>query len=72
MTFPSKPQDIRIWQNEGHTPLKYIAAWQKTFQVYAADFPNQYVSRLARIRPREFPKIRADRGNAALRAARHV
>jgi hypothetical protein len=53
-------------------PLKYIAAWQKTFQVYAADFPNQYVSRLARIRPREFPKIRADRGNAALRAARHV
>ena len=44
MTLPNKPEDIGIWRNEGYSPLKYIAAWQKTFQVYAVDFPNQYVS----------------------------
>ena len=44
MTLPSKPEEIGIWRNDGYTPLKYIAAWQKTFQAYAADFPNQYVS----------------------------
>lgn len=43
-TLPSKPEDVRTWLNLGYTPRKYIAAWQKTFQVYAADFPNQYVS----------------------------
>jgi hypothetical protein len=43
-TLPSKPEDVRIWQSAGYTPRKYIAAWQKTFQMYAADFPNQYVS----------------------------
>lgn len=26
------------------TPRKYIEAWQKVLQVFAADFPNQYVS----------------------------
>src|ERR1700685_4666474 len=44
MTLPNKPEDIGIWRNEGYSPLKYIAAWQKTLQVYAVDFPNQYVS----------------------------
>jgi hypothetical protein len=43
-TLPSKPEDIKTWLNLGYTPRKYIAAWQKTLQVYAADFPNQYVS----------------------------
>jgi hypothetical protein len=28
----------------GYTPRKYLAAWQKVLPVYAADFPNQYVS----------------------------
>jgi hypothetical protein len=43
-TLPSTPEDVRIWLNVGYTPRKYIAAWQKVFQVYAADFPNQYIS----------------------------
>ena len=38
-SLPNKPEDARIWQSLG-----YLAAWQKTFQVYAADFPYQYVS----------------------------
>ena len=44
LTLPSKPEDIRIWLNVGYTPRKYIAAWEKVLQVYAADFPNQYIS----------------------------
>ena len=43
-TLPSNPDDVRIWLRHGYTPRKYIEAWQKTFQVYAAEFPNQYVS----------------------------
>jgi hypothetical protein len=43
-TLPAKPEDVPLWLNAGYTPRKYIAAWQKTFQVYAAYFPNQYVS----------------------------
>jgi hypothetical protein len=43
-TLPSKPEDVAIWLNAGYTPRKYIAAWQKTLPVYAADFPNQYIS----------------------------
>ena len=43
-TLPSKPEDVPTWLNAGYTPRKYIAAWQKTLQVYAADFPNQYIS----------------------------
>ena len=44
MTLPEKRQNLKIWQGEGYTPHKYIEAWQQTFQVYAADFPNQWVS----------------------------
>jgi hypothetical protein len=43
-TLPSKPEDVRIWLSLGYSPRKYLAAWQRTLQVYAADFPNQYIS----------------------------
>jgi hypothetical protein len=43
-TLPSKREDIPTWLNAGYTPEKYAAAWEKTFPVYAADFPNQYIS----------------------------
>jgi hypothetical protein len=43
-TLPSKPEKIKTWRSLGYTPQKYKAAWQKTLQVYAAEFPNQYVS----------------------------
>jgi hypothetical protein len=43
-TLPNSPQDLKTWQNDGYTPSRWMAAWQKVFQVYAADFPNQYVS----------------------------
>jgi hypothetical protein len=44
MTLPEKLENLKIWQSEGYTPHKYIEAWQQMFQVYAADFPNQWVS----------------------------
>ena len=44
MTLPNKPQDHKKWLNDSYTPRKYLEAWQKTFQVYADYFPNQYVS----------------------------
>ncbi len=43
-TLPSKPEDIPTWLKAGYTPEKYAAAWEKTFRVYAAAFPNQYIS----------------------------
>jgi hypothetical protein len=43
-TLPNTPQDLRKWQTLGYTTAKYIGAWQKVFQTYSADFPNQYVS----------------------------
>jgi hypothetical protein len=43
-TLPGKPEDVPIWLSLGYTPGKYIAAWQKTLQFYAAAFSNQYVS----------------------------
>ncbi len=43
-TLPGKPEDVRVWLSLGYSPRKYIAAWQKTLQFYAAAFPNQYVS----------------------------
>jgi hypothetical protein len=43
-TLPMKPEDVEKWRGLGYTPRKYEEAWQKVFQVYAADFPNQYVS----------------------------
>jgi hypothetical protein len=43
-TLPNTPEDIQKWRSVGYTPSKYLEAWRQTFQVYAADFPNQYVS----------------------------
>ncbi|HLJ59499.1 MAG TPA: hypothetical protein VKZ50_07190 [bacterium] len=43
-TLPRSPQDLRKFQTQGYTPSKYVAAWRQTFRVFAADFPNQYVS----------------------------
>ncbi len=43
-TLPNTPEDIQKWRRVGYTPSKYLEAWRQTFQVYAADFPNQYVS----------------------------
>jgi hypothetical protein len=43
-TLPSSPKDLKTWQNDSYTPSKYMGAWQNVLQVYAADFPNQYVS----------------------------
>jgi hypothetical protein len=44
MTLPQTPKDMKTWQKNSYTPSKYIGAWHKVFQVYAADLPNQYVS----------------------------
>ena len=38
------PKDPRKWQMDGYTSHKYIQAWQRVFQVYATDFPNQFIS----------------------------
>jgi hypothetical protein len=38
------PKDPRKWRTDSYTPRKYVQAWQKVFQVYAADFPNQFIS----------------------------
>jgi hypothetical protein len=43
-TLPHKPEEMQTWRSVGYTPSKYIGAWQKVFQFYAAEFPNQYVS----------------------------
>jgi hypothetical protein len=45
-TLPHKPgtRDIKKWLNNYYTPSKYIGVWQEVFHVFAADFPNQYVS----------------------------
>jgi hypothetical protein len=43
-TLPHKPEEIQKWRAVGYTPDKYIEAWRKVFEVYATDFPNQYVS----------------------------
>jgi hypothetical protein len=43
-TLPHKPEELQKWRSVGYTPDKYIEAWQKVFRVYAADFPEQYVS----------------------------
>jgi hypothetical protein len=44
MTLPNKPQDHKKWLNDFYTPRKYLEAWRRVFQVYAAYFPNQCVS----------------------------
>lgn len=43
-TLPNSPQDLKRWQSDSYRPSKYLGAWQKVFRIYAADFPNQYVS----------------------------
>jgi hypothetical protein len=43
-TLPKSPEDVQKWRSVGYTPEKYIDAWKKVLRVYAADFPNQYVS----------------------------
>ena len=43
-TLPHKPEEIREWETAGYTPNRYIEAWYQVFEVYAADFPDQYVS----------------------------
>jgi hypothetical protein len=43
-TLPSTPEDVRTWLKVSYTPRRLMEAWQKVFQVFAADFPNQYIS----------------------------
>jgi hypothetical protein len=43
-TLPHRPEEIQEWRRVGYTPSKYTDAWLKVFEVYAADFPNQFVS----------------------------
>jgi hypothetical protein len=35
---------MKKWRSDSFTARKFREAWQKVFQVYAADFPNQSVS----------------------------
>jgi len=44
MTLPTLRQNLQKWQRDSYRPSKVLEAWQKVFQVYATDFPNQYVS----------------------------
>jgi hypothetical protein len=43
-TLPKSAEDLKRWQADGYTPSKYLAAWQQVFQVFATDFPNQFIS----------------------------
>ena len=43
-TLPQKPEEMQKWRAVGYTPNRYIEAWRKVFEVYAADFPSQYIS----------------------------
>jgi hypothetical protein len=43
-TLPNSRQDLKTWRSFSYRPSKWTAAWRKVLQVYAADFPNQYVS----------------------------
>jgi len=44
LTLPDTPEDVKTWLKVSYTPRRYIKAWQKVLQVFAADFPNQYIS----------------------------
>ena len=44
MTLPIKPPDIKKWLAHGYMPKRYLDAWDRVFQVYAENFPNQCVS----------------------------
>ncbi len=43
-SLPSTPEDIEKWRRLGYTPHKYLEAWHKVLEVYASEFPNQYIS----------------------------
>ena len=43
-TLPHKPEEIQKWEAAGYTPEKYVEAWHRVFEAYAAGFPHQYVS----------------------------
>lgn len=43
-TLPNSPQDLKKWQSLSYRPSKYLEAWRQVLDVYATDFPNQYVS----------------------------
>jgi hypothetical protein len=42
-TLPDTPEDVETWLKVSYSPRKYIEAWQKVLQVFAADFANQYI-----------------------------
>jgi hypothetical protein len=42
--LPHTPEELRKWQSDSYRPSKYLGAWREVLRVYAADFPNQYVS----------------------------
>jgi hypothetical protein len=44
MSLPIKRPDVAKWLDHGYTPRKYLDAWERVLQTYAADFPNQCVS----------------------------
>ncbi len=43
-TLPHKPEDVQKWRSAGYRPSRYVGAWRKVFEEYAANFPAQYVS----------------------------
>ena len=43
-TLPESAADLSEWLTDGYTNAKYIAAWQAMSEVYAANFPDQYLS----------------------------
>jgi len=44
MSLPVGPTGVAKWLQHGYTPQKYLSAWERVFQAYAADFPNQCIS----------------------------
>jgi len=44
LTMPHAPAELKIWQRNSYTPRRFLEAWQRVFQTYAAYFPNQYVT----------------------------
>ena len=52
-TLPQSAADIKTWQGDGYTSIKYVAtAWETVFAAYAADFPHQIVVAFVRRRDR--------------------
>ncbi len=43
-SLPNSPKDLKTWQSVSYTPTKYVEAWKKVFNVYADDFPHQFIS----------------------------